>query len=141
MSTDKWPDLQRVNINDEESTCRKCGQVLTELRSFIYAGETADAATSKDELCKCSKCGTLFVLHYDYFDKNGHVFDKIFSGDINSPESNWQDRLSEEQRQAISEHLKDCKICQERLEEEILTDAWLTSFINDLRRRVGKDRK
>jgi len=138
VNNSKWADLQKVDICDEHAVCRHCGSSLSDLSNFVYADECETGPRHKDELCKCNSCGMHFVLHYDLFDEKGHILEKVFVGDINSREYNWQDILTDEQKKAISEHLTECKTCQERLEEEILTDAWFASFMEDLRKHVKK---
>jgi late competence protein required for DNA uptake (superfamily II DNA/RNA helicase) len=129
-----WKQYQIVDINNEKTKCRDCGSHITNLSNFVYGGESLSEPKYRDELCKCRHCGMLFIMHYDLFDKEGHIYAKVFTGDINNLNYNWQDILSENQKHAISEHLKVCKKCQETLSEEILTDAWLSNFMEDLRK-------
>jgi len=129
---------QIVNINQDSAPCQNCGSNLIEITNFSYADQTDSTATVREELCKCSKCGTLFILHYDLFDPKGHIYSKVFTEDINNPSYNWQDALTEEQKKAIAEHLQHCQVCVDRLSQELLTDAWLKSFIASLRKLQSK---
>ena len=137
MLQPKWKLLQRVNIGDETAHCRKCGSGISSLTEFVYDGDSISDATSREELFECTSCGEKFILHYDLFDPHGHVYSRIFTGDPNNLSYNWQDLLTPEQQKAISDHLLECKICQDRLSEETLSDAWFSSFLQDLRRRAG----
>lgn len=133
----QWEDYQKVDINNDSIKCVECGSLLTRLSGFVYAGESRSGLTFKEELCKCRSCQHLFVMRYELFDQEGHILSKVFTGDINNPNYNWQELLTEEQKKAISDHLRDCKICQDRLSEEILSDAWLSNFMNELRKGAG----
>jgi len=124
--------MQKININDE-ATCDHCGARLTGLTEFSYAGDFFAYPDSREEICKCNKCGTKFILHYDLFDKDGHIYARVFTGDINNPSFNWQDSLTEEQKNAIELHLRSCPDCQERLTEEMLSDAWFASIMHEIK--------
>jgi hypothetical protein len=127
---------QIVNINLDEVFCKNCGLNLIDIANYQYDGHSSSTSTALEEDCKC-RCGALFILHYDLFDEEGHVYSKIFTGDINNLDYNWQDSLTEDQKIIISKHLEHCPICIDRLSEEELTDAWLRDFINTLRKREG----
>ena len=134
IAMQQWEDYQKVDINNDATKCSECGSILTRLSGFVYAGESRSGADFKEELCKCKVCQNPFVMRYELFDKDGHILSKVFTGDINNPDYNWQELLTEEQKRVIAEHLKDCKTCQDRLSSEILSDAWLSEFMNELRK-------
>ena len=127
--------MQIVNIMSEESTpCSVCGRNLNELGNFVYLGFTKNSLREKDEQCKCTKCGTEFIMHYDYFDSDGHINSFVFNGDINDPSYNWQDQLTSEQTIEIAEHLTTCNVCSNRLNDEIASDAWLASLLHNYKK-------
>lgn len=126
--------IQVVDINKNEAPCAKCGANLIDISNFVYDGKSNARPTYIEELCKCRKCNTQFIMHYDIFDSEGHIYSKIFTEDINNEEYSWQDALTEEQKKKVSEHLKYCNECLDRLSQEMLTDAWLKSFITHLRK-------
>ena len=123
--------MQIVNVSEEEAFCKSCGSNLVELGNFEYCGSTLNSSREKDEQCKCKKCGALFTLHYDLFNPDGHIQSFVFSGDVNDPAFNWQDILTDEQKQEIGTHLKSCKTCSDRLTEAIISDAWLASLLHN----------
>jgi hypothetical protein len=125
---------QIVNINQKSAPCQQCGSNLIEITNFSYAGETTSTSAAREELCKCKNCGSTFILHYDLFDSEGHIYSKVFTEDVNNPSYNWQDSLTEDQKKAIAGHLQHCSVCVDRLSHELLTDAWLKSFITNLRK-------
>jgi uncharacterized protein with PIN domain len=125
--------MQIANLNDDLIPCSKCGVNLSVLGSFVHVGVKENTSRKKDEICKCKNCGTEFILHYAFFDEEGHVNSFVFSGDINDPEYNWQDLLTPEQSKAIGEHLKICEICNKRLIDEVASDAWLASLIHKVK--------
>jgi len=126
--------MQIVNLNDDLSPCSKCGTNLSILGKFIHTGVKENTATKKDEICKCLTCNEEFILHYEFFDENGHVNSFVFSGDVNDPSYNWQDQLTNEQKIAIGEHLKTCEICNKRLVDEVASDAWLASLVHAVKK-------
>lgn len=130
-------DLQRVIIGDETVRCSGCEHSLSFLSDYVYDHDFRCTPTYREELCKCRNCGKQFILHHDLFDENGHIYARVFTGDVNNPNYNWQDLLTNEQRKAISDHLYECKTCQDRLTNEVLTDAWFSSLMNDLRKRAS----
>jgi hypothetical protein len=121
--------IQIVDINLDIVNCEVCGVNLVDLANFIYEGKSESTAFDRKEFCRCQHCNTSFILHYEIFDFQGHVYPSVFTEDINNPESNWPDNLTEEQKGSVANHIKDCKICIDRLEHELLTDAWLRDFI------------
>jgi len=127
-------ECQIVNIDSEAVPCKQCGSNLIDVSNFSYDGHTDTTATVREEHCRCKKCGTPFILHYDLFDSSGHIHSKVFTEDLNNSSYNWQDALTEEQKLAIADHLQSCSICVDRLSHEMLTDAWLKSFISSLRK-------
>jgi hypothetical protein len=126
--------MQTVNNQDESASCTVCNSDLTVLGSFTYLGVTINYPRQKDENCKCNKCNTEFILHYEFFDKDGHVNNFIFGGDVNDPTYNWQDQLTSDQKKEIGQHLYSCLICNERLNEEVTSDAWLASLIHNYKK-------
>ena len=133
--TENWKDLQHININQTIAPCEKCGADITDIANFAFDGEISSEPLYREEKCKCKQSENTFILHYDLFDSDGHIFSRVFTEDVNNPFYNWQDVLSDSQKKAISEHLKACKICQERLSQEILDDAWFSNFLNTLRKK------
>lgn len=127
-------NLQIVNINKETELCSVCGTNILDILNFTYEGESESQPQYIEELCKCKKCDTQFIMHYDLFDTAGHIYSRVFTEDINNPTYHWQDVLTEAQKTSISGHLKTCTECCDRLEQEILTDAWFKSVLNELRR-------
>jgi uncharacterized protein with PIN domain len=125
--------MQIVNINDTVAICKQCGADIVDVANFTFSGKVDTTATCIEEYCKCQKCKTDFLLHYDIFDPSGHIYSKIFTEDINNVNYNWQDALTEDQKKVVSDHLEKCPECLDRLSQELLTDAWLKSFINALR--------
>jgi hypothetical protein len=123
--------MQIIDNTDEEAPCSNCGENLAELGSFTYEGITVNSAIHKEEECQCKKCGQHFILRYRFFDEDGHVNAFVFNGDINDPTYNWQDQLTLEQKKSISDHLKTCEICIQKMTDETLTDAWLASLIHN----------
>lgn len=134
----KWGNLQVVDINEEIILCNHCGTNIIDIANYMYDGDKITYPYYWEELCVCKNCGNNFILQYHIFDKEGHVHSSIFSEDINNPEYNWQEALTDEQKEVITEHIKDCKICQDRISQEILADAWLKNFIEELRLKQEK---
>lgn len=122
--------LQKVNISEDHAYCTKCNADILDIINFRFTGKVTLEPTFREELCECLHCGTRFVIHYDLFDKNGHVEPRIFTGDVNDPKYNWQDSLSDEQKTLIADHLHECEECRERLADEMLSDAWFASVIH-----------
>lgn len=131
----KWGNLQVVNINKNKALCICCNTDILNIAHFNYDKETINTPQYREELCKCKKCQTQFILHYDLFDSKGHIYSRVFTEDINNPDFNWTDELTTEQKEKISEHMEKCPVCCENLSQELLTDAWFKSFIEDLRKR------
>jgi hypothetical protein len=130
----KWNNMQRVIPHNDNETCNKCGANLLDLANFRYLEKQRKEPTFWEELSECVKCKTKFILHYDIFDEKGHIHKNIFSEDVNNLEYNWQDILDESQKKVIFNHLKTCKECQERLNNEILVDAWFRDLLSNLRK-------
>lgn len=126
--------MQKINILDETAPCSNCGIDLTLLGNFTYLGITKNFPRQKNEQCKCSACGMEFTLHYDYFDAGGHINSFVFNGDVNDPTYNWQDQLTPEQTKEIGEHLSSCDTCNQRLDNEISSDAWLASLLHNYKK-------
>jgi len=127
-------DTQIVDINKDTVLCDSCGANIVDVANFVFDGEIISEPTYREEKCKCQHCNVSFILHYDLFDEEGHIHSRVFSEDINNPSYHWPEALTENQKQSIVEHLKGCKICQNRLDQEILTDAWLKDIMNQLRK-------
>jgi hypothetical protein len=122
-------NIQTVDINQDIVSCDKCGANIVDLANFVYEEKSESTAFDRKEFCRCRHCSTPFILHYEIFDPEGHIDPSVFTEDINNPESNWPDNLTEEQKESVSSHLRDCEICVGRLTHELLTDAWLRDFI------------
>lgn len=121
--------MQIINIFEESAPCAGCGQELTVLGNFNFKGHAESPATRKDELCACKNCGTEFIIRYEFFDKDGHVNSFVFNGDINDASYDWQKQLTDAQIRKIADHIRNCKICSDRLTEEMLSDAWMASIL------------
>lgn len=121
--------LQIVDINKDVVKCEVCGANIVDLVNFIYENKSESTAYDRREYCRCRQCHTPFILYYEMFDSEGHIYPSIFTEDINNPSCNWPDNLTEEQKEVVSAHLETCKICMDRLSQELLTDAWLKDFI------------
>ena len=130
--------LQVVNINQEVAGCSSCGSDLVDIANIEYQGRAESTPTYREELCKCRNCGQLFSLRYDLFDAEGHIYSRVFVEDVNNPNYHWQDLLTDEQKEKIAEHLNNCDVCSNRLDHEILSDAWLKSFMGRLKKHIGK---
>jgi len=124
----QWKNLLTVEVSEDLAQCRNCGANIIDIKNFKYAGETRAAATFTEELYMCRHCKTKFIIRYELFDSDGHINSKTFSSDINSPENQWQDNLTDEQKRLVTKHLKKCPECKERLDEELLRDAWFSSM-------------
>lgn len=125
---------QKVNIIDEHAVCIKCKAKIFD--DFKFTGKMILEPTFREELCVCGNCEAEFIIHYDLFDKNGHIEPRIFTGDVNDPKYNWQDSLSDEQKKVIAIHLRGCEECKNRLADEILTDALFASLIHGERNGI-----
>ena len=121
--------LQKINIIDTKAICNECGNIL-ELGNFTYSGISKDSSTFREEKCICNQCKTPFIIRYDIFDSEGHIYPRVFSEDPNDHSYNWQDNLTQEQKESIAGHLKDCQICNSRLSNENLLDAWFADIIH-----------
>jgi hypothetical protein len=138
MRISRSNEPQIVDINEDIVPCIKCGANLVDVANFKYDGQIVTEATFVEEACCCKKCDRSFIMHYDLFDPKGHIYSKVFSEDINNPEVNWQDALTDAQKKTISEHLEHCEVCTDRLSQETLTDAWLKDFVVNLRKTRAK---
>jgi hypothetical protein len=121
---------QIAQISEETVPCSTCGNNVIELGHHAFTGHSKNSPTQKDEECLCRLCGKEFLLHYEFFDVDGHVNNFVFNGDINNPAYNWQDQLTVDQKNIIGEHLRTCSICSDRLEHEIISDVWLASLMH-----------
>jgi len=132
-----WKDLKRVEVSGDKVACDKCGENILDIHNAKYAGETRAYARFSEELYECRNCGEKYVMRYDRFDEEGHIKSKTFAGDVNDPKLNWVDNLTEAQKREVNAHLKSCPICQDRLNAEVLNDAW---FAHQLRKdQNGKE--
>jgi len=127
---------QVININSERALCKACGLNLQEITNFKFTGKTVSHKLYNEEECVC-KCGAEFVLHYDVFDAKGHIYSRVFVEDINNTEYHWTDPLSTEQKEVIRGHLTHCEKCRETLDQELLTDAWLKSIMDQIKKSRG----
>lgn len=135
-----WEKLQKVDIGSNEELCKSCNTNLTDIASFIFKDEIHAEPKYWQELCECRSCGTKFVMHYDIFDSGGHIYQRIFSEDINNEQYSWTEDLNKEQKKEISDHLENCEICKERLAQEQLAEALVNDFMKSLRKKL-KGRK
>ena len=126
--------MQTIEIYDENASCDSCGHSLADILNIVFEKEWKSDNRSRKEKCHCKNCGTPFILNYELFDKNGHIYSQIFSGDVNNPNFSWPELLTEEQRKEIADHLISCKECQKRLTEEMLADAWLAEVLENMRK-------
>jgi len=131
----KWGKLQVVDINEEIVLCRICGTNIVDIANYIFDNETIAEPYYWEERCTCKGCANNFILRYNVFDKEGHIYSSVFSEDINNPEYNWLDKLSDSQKEVITEHITACEVCRERLSQELLADAWLKELIESLRQK------
>lgn len=123
--------MQIVDLNNDQAPCSKCGSNLAILGSFTHCDIKDNTEKIKNEICQCKTCGEKFILQYNFFDITGHINSFVFSGDVNDPTYNWQDQLTDAQKDAIGNHLKNCSVCNHRLNNEITSDAWLASLIHN----------
>lgn len=128
-------NLQVVNIDDRSKKCRNCGADILNISNFSFEKEIKAEPLFWEELCKCTRCGIQFILHYNIFDKNGHIQSRVFFEDLNDPEYNWQDHLTPDQKRIIEEHLRSCQECCDSLSQEQLLDAWLKDILSNLRKK------
>ncbi len=133
-----WKKLQKVGIGNVEELCKECNSDLTDIANFIFDKEVHNEPTYRQELCKCLGCSTQFIMHYDIIDSGGHIYQRVFSEDINNDRYSWQEDLTEEQKGEISKHLESCEVCRERLTHEQLAEAWLKDFMQNLRQSYNK---
>jgi len=134
----KWGGLQVVDINEETVLCNNCGTNILDIANYFFDHETVAKPYYWEELCVCKGCGNNFILRYNIFDKEGHIYSSVFSEDINNPEYHWLDQLNDSQKEVITDHIKDCDICRERISQELLADAWLKELIHTLKTNQNK---
>ncbi len=130
-----WNKLQHINICNEDEYCIHCKSNILDLANFTYEGEVKSEPTYWEELCVCKSCNTSFIIHYDIFDAKGHIFSRVFSEDINDINYKWQETLTDAQKDIIAEHLENCEKCRKRLCAEILSNAWFSNFMDELRKK------
>jgi hypothetical protein len=109
---------------------RCCRLNLAELGNFEFVANYSSSERSKEEYCACKRCGEGFLLHYDFFDSEGHIQPFVFGQDINDPMYNWQNALTPEQVATVEQHLKGCNDCSRLLNEEMLSDAWFGAVMH-----------
>ena len=124
------PNMRTINVFSSHATCDVCGSSLLDIKNIKYSGICYNSPTCREEVCICRNCETRFILKYELFTEDGHINRKIFSGDANDLNHNWQDNLTDEQKKTVGEHLKGCPICSENLNEEMLSDAWFSSIVH-----------
>lgn len=131
-----WEKLQKVDIGSTEELCQFCNADLTDIANFTFKDEIRAEPRYWQELCECGGCDQKFVMHYDIFDSAGHIYQRVFSEDINNVHYNWMEDLTEEQKTEITSHLKDCTICNDRLSQEQLSEAVVKEFMQNLRKKL-----
>jgi hypothetical protein len=89
--------LHIININKEKALCSKCGANILDIANVTYEKNTKSDPRYQEELCHCKVCETKFIMHYDFFDKDGHIWSRVFSEDINNPKFRWQELFVKEQ--------------------------------------------
>jgi len=131
-----WGDIQVINIGKEwpKEYCRGCGASILDVANIKYDGKKAEEPRHGEELYKCRKCGANFVIRYEFFDADGHIHPRVFSGDVNDKSFDWQSLLTDVQKGEISKHLESCETCQKRLTEETLNDALFANFLHSMRK-------
>jgi len=131
-----WESLQKIDIGSTEELCSICKSNLTDIANFAFKDEIRTEPRYWQELCKCRKCGAKFIMHYDIFDSVGHIYQRVFTEDINNEHYSWMENLTDEQKAEVSEHLKDCEICNDRLSQEQLGEAVVKEFFSTLRKKL-----
>jgi uncharacterized protein with PIN domain len=132
--------VQKADSNSDETKCSVCGSDINDIANFVYNNVTVSEPTYREELCKCRKCGTLFTMHYDLFDADGHIYSRVFTEDTNDPDYKWSDILSKNQLDMIIKHITKCQICKDRLETQIVNEAWFNDLMNETRGLNGLPR-
>lgn len=127
--------MQTVLISSKTAVCESCGADIREIKNIKYAGTTVNGPTYREELYECRKCSTKFIIRYEFIEADGHINSRTFSSDVNDPNYNWQEALTEEQKKLVSGHLKTCKLCNDKLSEEMLMDAWFASIIHSRKKK------
>lgn len=135
-----WESLQKVDIGNTEELCEHCNSDLTDIANFTFKDEIRTEPHFWQELCKCQKCGAKFIMHYDIFDSAGHIYQRVFTEDINNEHYSWTENLTDQQKVEISSHLKDCKTCKDRLSQEQLGEAIIKEFFSTLRKKIKKEK-
>lgn len=125
--------LQRVDVSKNKAFCDKCGASILDITNFEYLGRTKNEPRFKEETCACKHCRTKFILIYHLFTPQEHVNPLVFSEDINDADYNWQDNLTDKQKQEIAAHLRQCSLCYEKLDEERLADSWFASIVHGVK--------
>lgn len=136
-----WEELQKIDIGSDEELCQHCNTDLTDIANFTFKDEIRTEPRYWQELCECGVCGHKFIMHYDIFDSAGHIYQRVFAEDINNVDYKWTEDLTEEQTKEISNHLKDCPICNDRLSQVQLAEALVKVFMVNLRKKLKGDKK
>lgn len=123
--------MHRINITSNDKVlCLNCGSNLSLIGNFKFVEIYKNSAREREELCECVVCQQRFIMHFNYFDMDGHIKNFVFGGDANDLNYNWQDQLTEIQKKEIEDHLKNCITCNNRLLNETTLDAWFASLIH-----------
>ena len=125
-------DVQVVKSATDSEPCRACGRDIADVGNFRCTGSFENSAMSRREYFQC-KCGNIFAIDYRFFDPDGHINSLVFTGDCNSPEFDFFEFLTHEQKQLIMNHYNTCKVCQGRRDETMMTDALFADWIHRLR--------
>jgi hypothetical protein len=134
----KPTELQIVRYNGSKIKCRNCDQNLTDINNTTYLKQRWGSPKYWDELCQCDDCGNKFILRYELFDKEGHVYLFVFTEDINNPNYNWIDNLNNKQRIAVTRHVEQCSICQKKIEDQLCMDAILKTKFKEQKEKNNK---
>ena len=129
-----WGDLQIIEA-DTIKLCRGCKREINvlSLLQFKYLGKQLFESRYLDELMQCRHCKTNFIIRWNLFDKDGHILSRVFSEDPNDLNVSWMDSLSESQKKEIANHMSNCIICQNKLNESQLETAQFSALLNRLR--------
>jgi uncharacterized protein with PIN domain len=134
METREKP--QKISLTMDHATCTKCGKSLLDITNIKFIKDSVSSARFQEELYICRSCGTEFIIRYDLFDSDGHINQRVFTDDPNDPKYNWPDILNQSQRDEIAKHLKDCKICNGRLDDEFENNLWFSSLLHSNKEKL-----
>ena len=133
-----WENLQKVDIGSTEELCQHCNTDLTDIANFTFKDDLRAEPRYWQELCECKGCGKSFIMHYDIFDSGGHIYKRVFSEDINNDHHSWMEDLTDAQRVEIQNHLINCDICNDRLNQEALEGAVVKELMQNLRKKLRR---